>query len=151
MGADFVDNIYLSVKIVLLKKRNILDVDSQISLLQELALNEIVECTAPLAFLFSFLVAYYGPNSDLIGNMKSDLWQFRKVEEIEQFLANVLMIFFTDLSSLAVTALILWTFGRINLFLAIMAIQKEFNLIMLIILGHFVVMVRARLFHCWHL
>ena len=129
-----------------MKKRNPLDIHEQISLLQHLAINEIIEFTSPLTFFLSFLGAYYGPNSSLLGNINNDMWQFKKVEDIEHFLTNVLIIFFTDLCSVSVSVLVLWTFCRINFFKAIMAIEKEFSLVMVIILGYLVFVVRARFF-----
>ena len=143
---DFLDNVHACLMIVLSKKRNPLDFDTQISLLQNLAISELIEFTSPLTFLLSFLGAYYGPNSSLFGDINCDLWHFRKVEDIRKLLTNVAMLFFADLSSVFVTSVILWTFCRINLLRAIMAIQKEFGLVMFAVLAFLVFAVRAQIF-----
>ena len=52
-------------------------------LLQELMVAEIVEFMVPLSYLICFSVAYYGPNANSIGNVRSSQWQFVAVEDFE--------------------------------------------------------------------
>ena len=69
LGLDFIVNIYLCLKFVWARKRRPEDIESQINLLQELALSELTEFIAPLAFILAFISAYYGPNGELLGNV----------------------------------------------------------------------------------
>ena len=62
MTFDFVCNMYLCVKLIWLNKRRPEDVEKQIDLIQELALNELMEFITPLSFILAFILAYHGPN-----------------------------------------------------------------------------------------
>ena len=76
MGLDFAINIFLTLRLVWIRKRRPQDIEKHIDLLQELARNELVELLAPLAFVIAFVVAYYGPNSGIIGGVGATIWQF---------------------------------------------------------------------------
>ena len=41
---------------------------------QILVLSECLEIVIPLAYLLCFVIAYYGPNADILGN---DYWQYQ--------------------------------------------------------------------------
>ena len=82
MGFTFANNIHTCLSLVVLKKRNPGNINKQIFLLQKLALAELVEFVAPLAFLLPFVIGYYGPNSKLIGNLGSNYFHFRAVEDL---------------------------------------------------------------------
>ena len=142
MGIDVINNVYTSLRIVWLKKRNNVDVNEQMNLLQQLAINELVEVLCPLAFTLSFVVAFLGPNSEVMGNVGSNLYHFQSVEDIEIFLGKIVWLYIADLSSLIIGAFVLWFFCRISLFTAIMAIEKEWTIVMYVTLWFNVVSVR---------
>jgi hypothetical protein len=150
MAISFVDNIYTCVKIVWMKLRNSLDINTQIDLLVKLCINELVECLAPLAFQLTFLSAYYGPNSAILGNIGSNMWHYRSLDDIEAFFGKILRLYFADFSSLIISAIILWTFCQINLLKALMTIEKEFKSLMMLILCYNITLVRLHFSHdCW--
>jgi hypothetical protein len=142
MTATFVDNIYTCVKIVWLKLQNSLDINTQINLLVKLCIDELVECLAPLAFMLTFLSAYYGQNSAILGNIGSNMWHYRRVDDIEALFGKILRLYFADFSSLIISAIILWTFCQINLLKALMTIEKEFKSVMMLILCYIITLVR---------
>ena len=142
MTASFVDNIYTCVKIVWLKLQNSLDINTQINLLVKLCIDELVECLAPLAFMLTFLSAYYGQNSAILGNLGSNMWHYRRVDDIEALFGKILRLYFADFSSLIISAIILWTFCQINLLKALMTIEKEFKSVMMLILCYNITLVR---------
>ena len=47
-----------------------------------LTLKEFMELSIPAVYCASFLMAYYGPNAEVLGNVKNDYWQFEKVENV---------------------------------------------------------------------
>jgi len=145
MGIDFVENTCMCLRIVWLTKRNRIDANKQIYLIQALAINEVVEFVSPLAFILTFLGAFYGPNSVLLGNVGSDLWHFKPVEDIEGYLSTIMIFFFIDFSSVVLSSIILWLSCRINLVKAFMAIEKEFRLIISLIITFHIVLVRDHL------
>ena len=42
---------------------------------QILVLSESLEIVIPLAYLLCFVIAYHGPNADILGNIKNGYWQ----------------------------------------------------------------------------
>ena len=89
---------------------------------------EIVEFMVPLCYLICFSVAYYGPNANLIGNVRSSQWQFVAVEDFEHTVGFIVLFFLVDLGSIVLSTLILWTFFRIKLWNVYILVQKEFGL-----------------------
>ena len=127
MAIDFTINIYYCVKIVwITKRKSEKDDEKRINLLQELALNELVEFLAPLSFLVTIIVAYYGPNSTLIGDVGNGYWQYTAIKDIKPMIKTVVIFFLVDFVSAIVCAFLLWRFCKINLFKAAMALEKEF-------------------------
>ena len=127
MAIDFTINIYYCVKIVwITKRKSEKDDEKRINLLQELALNELVEFLAPLSFLVTIVVAYYGPNSTLIGDVGNGYWQYTAIKDIKPMIKTVVIFFLVDFISAIVCALLLWRFCKINLFKSAMALEKEF-------------------------
>ena len=45
---------------------------------QILVLSESLEIVIPLAYLLCFVIAYYGPNADILGNIKNGYWQYQE-------------------------------------------------------------------------
>ena len=144
LGLDFFYNIVIAIKIVWLRKRKPEDNGRAIALLQELMVAEMVECVVPLAYTLCFFTAYYGPNANLIGNIKNDYWQYVAVEDADQTIKNVSMFFFIDLLSGITCSLILWFSCRIKFIRIYIAIQKEFGLLFLLTLVYILVMVSNR-------
>ena len=69
------------------------DIEKQIDLLKALARHELVEFMVPLAFLFLFVIAYYGPNCGLFFNICAAIWQYVAIEDINVTIKIVLLLF----------------------------------------------------------
>ena len=82
IGVDYAYNMYLCLKIVRTKNQSPQMIQSQIEILQELAITEIVEFVAPLGFILVFVAAAYGPNEKLFGNIGNSYWAYREIEDI---------------------------------------------------------------------
>jgi len=135
MGLDFVVNIYTCVKIIWLHKRRPEDVEKQIELIQELVLNELMEFICPLSFIIAFLLAYTGPNGNVIGNINITIWHYEAIEDAPGFLKVVLILFVVDFCSTIITSLLLWFLCKINFIAVVMAIQKEYGGRIIVYLG----------------
>ena len=149
---DFCINIFICCKIIFCKRNQPMDTDKQIGLLQELVINEIVEFMVPLAYLFVFIFAYYGPNAELIGTIKNGYWQYSPVEDIGYTIKCVMAFFLADLCSIFVSSLLLWNYCRINLYSAFVAIQKEFGIaftVQLATIVNFVSILANLLIYSW--
>ena len=141
MSVDFSLNILLCLRIVWRKKRKRDQVDEQILTLQHLETYELAEFHAPLAFLLIFVLAYYGPNSTLFGNISNTYWGFTPIENIDETIQNMFIFFLVDFSSTVVSAILLRSFCKINLWKVFLVIQKEFGVTFCAILGDFVLLV----------
>ena len=137
MSVDFTLNILLCLQIVWRKKRK----REPISTLQHLATYELAEFHAPLAFLLIFVLAYYGPNATLFGNISNNYWGFTPIENIGETIQNMFIFFLVDFSSTVVSAILLKSFCMINLWKVFLVIQKEFGVTFCAILGDFVLLV----------
>ena len=141
MGIDFSYNLWLCFRIVRAKKRNPDLTDKPIELIEDLALCELVEFQAPLGFIFAFIGAYYGPNSELFGNIRNSYWTYAKIKDIEETLIKMVIFFLVDFSSTVVSGIILWVSSHINLWKAFAALQKEFYVSFGYLLAYFLVLV----------
>ena len=81
----------------------------------DLVLSELCEGLAPLAYALSFAMAFYGPNADLLGNVRSEYWQYTAVKDVSWTFMVMLGLFLLDIICLALNSSILWIFSRVNL------------------------------------
>ena len=136
LGTDFLINIFICCKIIYCRKKRQHDIDKSTELLQELVINEMIELVLPLGYLATLLIAFFGPNSELIDNIGSDYWQYTPIEDLDHTITCVLMFFFVDLGSLFASEILLWTFCRIKLHEAFIAIFAEFGIVFTIQIGY---------------
>ena len=126
---DYLINLWLCRRLVLGRNKHHNDIENRIKLLQDLAINEMIEIIAPLSYLVCLVIAYYGPNAELIGGVKSNHWQYSSLNDISQIVKNITIFFVADLSSGLLCHCILWKLCKISLIRACLALQKEFGLI----------------------
>ena len=128
LAIDFILNIYTCLMIVRNTKKNG-NLEKRVDLLQELAINELVEFVVPITYLLCFLAAYYGPNAKVIGNIGNDYWHYQKEDDVDHVVTNVLLFFIVDFMSAIICACILWCFCRISLVHVCACLCKEFGLV----------------------
>ena len=80
--------------------------------------------------MICFAIAYYGPNAETLGNVKLDLWHFKPVLDIKNYMKNLFMLFSVDFMSLVINWIILRRTCNINIFKIFKKLQSEFWLIM---------------------
>ena len=83
--------------------------------LMKLLLAESVEGFVPITFAIEWLMAFFGPNSGIIGNVGADFWAYRKVEEVGRLLIVLFVLFGVDCLSVAANGYWLWKSTKINL------------------------------------
>ena len=71
-------------------------------------------------------MAYYGPNGELIGNVKLTIWQYEAVKDINKFLENIFFLFAIDCLGGVFNGLLLWKTCKLNCLKTLKNIQKEF-------------------------
>ena len=123
MAIDFLMNIYLTLRIVWVNKRQPNNIETQIKLLHDLIINELVEFIGPLVFLLLFVASYFGTNFDLLESVN-----FLEDTDAAIKYTKIIFIFFVvDLCSTVISAIILWVSCKINLLRACIALEKEFS------------------------
>ena len=88
-----------------------------------LVLAELCEGLVPLAYAISFIMAYYGANAELIGNVRNGYWQYKAVDDASWTLIMMFWLFAVDSVCLLLNSIIIWTCTKINIF-------KEFCLVL---------------------
>ena len=141
VGFDFAWNIYVCLNIIWVNKRRPEDVEQQNCLLQELAIAELTEFVSPLSFSIAFILAYYGPNGHLIGNIMAAIWHYEAIEDAPGYLKTVLMFFLVDFGSTVVSLVLLWFICKINFLKVLVAVQKEYGGRIVMILGFYILSV----------
>ena len=132
IGQDFLINIYLCMRsIYMLKyKKNEASVDQAHKNIQELVLNERIEFATPLSYVVCFLMAYYGPNAEIMGNIKFSSWHYGDVASVGKFLSVLSLLFAVDFASGFVSAILLWIFCNINLIKILLELQRDLWIMM---------------------
>ena len=133
LSVDFIINIFLCFNIIWIRKRkcnNDKKENDMIQSLISLIINELVEFVVPLTYLICFTGAYYGPNAELIGNIRSSYFHYIPISNINIFVKNLSLFLFVDFMSVMISGLLLWIFCKINIIRAYVHIQKEFWLVM---------------------
>ena len=126
---DFVTNVITCLWLIYIRLRKPERIEKQIELAQILVINEMVEFMVPLAYLLCFTVAFYGPNAELFGNVKSSYWHYSAVEDVTEVIEVVLTFFTIDFGSTLVSFFLLWRFCRINLGQVYLAVQKDYGVV----------------------
>ena len=122
LGINFCINMSLVFKTISLAKRvstiaaetNDYRLQKQ-KVVAELVLNETIEIIVPVAYIGSFLMAYYGPNDDVMGDVGCTIWKFEKADGLYSLIGVLKMALF-DSISVVLAGVLLWKFSRINIF-----------------------------------
>ena len=126
IAVDFLLNIYSSVRIVQFHQKT--TPEDAIPTLEsteydlkkkeetlDLYAVESIEYLVPLIYTVTFLIAFYGPNADIIGNVGMTRWKFQGVEDVKSYIEELLKIFAIDLAALIVSTIIFWKLASINM------------------------------------
>ena len=137
IGFDFVVNLSLCLRIIwrTKKRKQIITVEED-SDLQELALNEKTVYVVPLAYFICLTVAYFGPNTGIIGNVGNSSWHFGIVEDLVSPMLIMFVMFLVDIVAVIIWALLLKTVCNVSYFQSYIYLQKKFWLIMAIHEGY---------------
>ena len=132
MFSDSIFNTWTLLSILRLHSKNS-DVTNKLrdNALKCLALKEFLEILVPIVYICSFIIAYYGPNASIIGNVKNDYWQFEKVENLVKKFENVLILLAIESCRGLLFGMILWHYYRLNMFAAYCYIVRQYGVFIL--------------------
>lgn len=96
-----------------------------------LVLTERIETLVPLTYIAVMSLAYYGPNAEIVGSVKLQIWHHRNViEDFEVFAMNIAILFAMDFLSFIINGWLLWKYCNINVWLILSNIQQRYCLTM---------------------
>ena len=95
-----------------------------------LVLAELCEGLIHLAYIIGFVMAFYGPNSKLIGNVGNGDWHYQAVVDVSHTLRVMIALFFMDLASLSMNAIIIWMKCQVNIFQKFCYVLQKYWLIL---------------------
>ena len=81
---------------------------------QRLILDEAVEVMMPIVYALMILLAYYGPNSAILGNVGCEIWKWRKITNLTKFLIALFRMFAIDLLALVLNSFLLWKYSSVH-------------------------------------
>ena len=88
----------------------------------------------PLTFIIITLMAYLGPNAEILGGMKYKLWQYQgTIPDIQEYCLKVSLLLIPDFCSFIINAIILWLYCRINILDSLKDIQKTFWIVFMFV------------------
>lgn len=129
---DFILNIYSSLMIVNKYRSTAIDDSSQRRHLKELdylvsklILIELLEVLVPVSYVITVLIAYYGPNAEILGNIRNDYWQYESIDNIWETVAVVLIMFIFDGLSAVISGFMLWRACSIDILRKTTKLIKE--------------------------
>ena len=137
-------NLYLGLRIVWIKYKNGFNADNQtkaIEILIELVLNESVELIVPIAFILCFIIAYFGPNAEIIGTVKSEYWHHVPVKHVQLFCGNLGIFLLAETFTFLFSFILLKLTYGINIMKALIVTQREYWLLMAVNTGYTIQMV----------
>ena len=81
----------------------------------------------PLTYIALILMAYFGPNAKVLGNIQLTVWHFETpIEDINDYITNVCLLLGMDFLSFVVNGIILWYFAKINVLDVLKKLQRDF-------------------------
>ena len=127
LALDFIVNLIICIKIMWRTKKAEppvpLEDDAD---LHALALNEKVVYIVPLTFIICAVVAYYGPNAWILGNVYNESWHFGRLEDFAQPVKIMAILFCIDIISIILWQIFLKIFSKISYYNGFMYIQRRF-------------------------
>ena len=80
-----------------------------------------------LTYLLLILLAYFGPNAEIMGNIQLSIWQFqRPILDINAYVFRVSLLMFVDLLSLVINGILLWITCKVNIIKVFETLQKDY-------------------------
>ena len=95
--------------------------------IEYLILTERNETLVPLTYLAIMAMAYYGPNAEIMGSVKLQIWHHDNIiQDFGAFATNILILFAMDFMSFIVNGFLVWKFCNINPLRVLLDIQKRY-------------------------
>lgn len=139
LAADFVINLIFCLLVVWYNRKwSRKNQEKQVKAIMSLIINESLEFLMPIAYVICLLMAYYGPNAEILGNIKNSYWQYIEINNIEKTLQWIGMMFVVDVASAVISFIVLWWLCKINILRIYLQVQNEIWYIIAIQQGYLI-------------
>ena len=72
-------------------------------------------------------MAFFGPNAEILGNIKLSIWQFETpIQDIQSYVYNIGVWLIVDLASLVANGIVIWYFCKINILNVMKKMQEGY-------------------------
>ena len=102
-----------------------------------------------MAYLLTVLIAYYGPNGEILGNIRNNLWQYKAIDDIEGLVLAVLLMFLIDLCSAIIAGISLWKTCSVNFLREACKVMDDYWIIIAINLANYLNYVSLNLIYIY--
>ena len=144
LAIDFSINLYLELKIVWTKYRKGFNEENEhhmVDFLTELVINQSVEIAVPLTYFVCFMTAYFGPNAEMFGTVRSTYWHHVPVTDLYLFCENLGLFLIADVVSLTFSYVLFRGVCGISILRAFANMQREFWVLMAVNMAYTINMV----------
>ena len=83
---------------------------------EALVTKEALEIMLPVLYCIIFTLSYYGPNAEILGNVKAERWQYNRVDDIKTPLTKLGLFLLFDIIRITAAAGFLWISCKIDIF-----------------------------------
>ena len=78
-----------------------------------------------LSYALLIIMAFFGPNAEILGNIKLSIWQFEApIQDIQAYIYNIGVWLIVDLASLVVNGIVIWYSCKINILKVMKKMQE---------------------------
>ena len=140
---DFFMQLWMTRQIIQMDKKVTPDINEINSVrkrkqkgIMKLLLAELVEGLVPLAYAIGFAMAFYGPNGSLTGNVLSNIWAYKKVNDFGRLITIQLILFVVDCLSVLFNTFLLYKFVNMNFMKEFCKAIKDYWIFLTIQLGN---------------
>ena len=97
---------------------------------QGLVICMVLELILPLSYLACFLLAYYGPNANVLGNIGNSYWHYGAVDNVIDAIYNLFLFLSLDAFTIFFTVIFFKCVAGFNFIKMYGYLQKEYGMMM---------------------
>ena len=103
----------------------------------KLLLAELIEGITPMVYGICVAIAYYGPNSRILGNIGCSYWSYKKIEDISILFGTMLLLFSVDILSVLINSVCLRKIANMNMIQNFYQVLRKYWFYMAIKLAYY--------------
>ena len=94
--------------------------------IDDLLLDEFLEVVMSVVYSMITVIAFYGPNSAILGNVGAEMWEWQRISSLVGLLTALSRMFVMDMIAFLMNALILWKFCSVNTLKELSRLMKKY-------------------------